>query len=242
MSLPYVAPAPLTVEQVRAIDGWAIHTLGIPGPVLMENAGRAVAEVVYAALRDPVHDHVVVLCGPGNNGGDGFVAARHLLLAGVRVTAVRAATGRGAADAEMNRRVFESIGGVIVPATAGDPDPAPLQRLIHSADVLVDALLGTGSTGAPRDVMAHLIRLANDASAARRIAIDLPSGLDAADGTVADPCLIADLTVTFVAEKTGFTTASARRVLGRVVVAGIGVPPGGPVAGLASGRLPSNCR
>jgi NAD(P)H-hydrate epimerase len=95
---------------------------------------------------------------------------------------------------------------------------------IGECDVIVDALLGTGSAGAPRGAIAKLIKVANAASGARRVAIDIPTGLDADSGKVGEPCFRADATVTFVAAKVGFASDAARAVLGRVVVVDIGVP------------------
>ena len=222
--LPYPSPGPLSVEQIRAVDRMAIDELGIPGAVLMENASRAVAEVVYQALLDPQRERVLILCGPGNNGGDGLAAARHLHNAGVEVACVLAVPAeRLHGDAELNLRIYRHTGRPLIEAT-DDDGLRQARELADRADVIVDALLGTGSTGSPRGAVAELIRLANGVERARRVAVDLPSGLDAETGEPGIPCFEADATVTFVAPKRGFGAPRAKSVLGRVIVAGIGVP------------------
>jgi len=224
MTIPYNPGAALTCQEIRELDILAIEHVGIPGMVLMENAARAVAECIYQALLDPSNSQVLFLCGPGNNAGDGFVAARHLRNAGVKVTVVLAAPRekyRG--DAALNLAIYERMEGTLLDATDESQRKA-IRSQIGSSDVIVDALLGTGSSGAPRGVIGELIRLANAAPRARRVAVDIPSGLDADSGKVSEPCFRADATVTFVAAKTGFASAAAQAVLGRVAVADIGVP------------------
>ena len=224
MAIPYVAGEPLTCQQIRELDILAIEHVGIPGLVLMENAARSVAEFVYDSLLDPQHAAVLLLCGPGNNGGDGLVVARHLRNAGVGVTvALAAAQERYTGDAAVNLRIYERLGDPLLPAET--PEGIESTRAAaQQTDVIVDALLGTGSRGAPRGVTAELVRMANNAPRARRVAIDIPTGLDGDSGEVYDPCFRADATVTFVAPKIGFAQDAARAVVGRVVVADIGVP------------------
>jgi len=238
MPIPYQAGEPLSREQTRALDRFAIEQLGVPGVVLMENAARSVAEFVYSLLPDPARARVLLLCGPGNNGGDGLAAARHLYNAGVAVAvALAVPPERYRGDAAINLAIYQRLGGVLIDVTR----PGGMERVgveAAAAELIVDGLLGTGSQGAPQGTMAELIRIANAAPRARRVAIDLPSGLDADSGGVHEPCFRADATVTFVAEKIGFRTPAARSVLGRVLVVGIGVPRGleagegdGPVRG-----------
>jgi NAD(P)H-hydrate epimerase len=225
MGIPYPEGPPLTCQQIRALDMLAIEQVGIPGVVLMENAGRGIAEFIYGTLRDPAATHhVLILCGPGNNGGDGFVVARHLHNAGVHVDVVLTASPeKSRGDAATNLRILGQMGFRLL---RGDQpaDLGAIRRASGEADVIVDALLGTGSTGSPRGAMAALIELANAAPRARRIAIDIPSGLDADRGDVREPCFRADVTVTMVAPKVGFDVPAARRVVGEVVVVGIGAP------------------
>jgi NAD(P)H-hydrate epimerase len=243
MPIPYDAGEALTCGQIRELDVLAIEHVGIPGVVLMENAGRGIAEFVYDRLVDPAAARVLVLCGGGNNGGDGFVVARHLHNAGVAVTVALAVPPeklRG--DADINFRILERMGLGLVRAfeaadqaerrpeasRPGAPDSGnaldQVRAAADAADIIVDALLGTGSQGAPHGVMAELIRIANAATRGRRIAVDIPSGLDADSGAVNEPCFRADATVTMLAPKIGFEVPAARAVVGRVVVVDIGTP------------------
>ncbi len=234
MSIPYSAGEALTVQEIRELDVLAIEHVGIPGLVLMENAGRGAAEFIYGTLVNPAASRVVILCGAGNNGGDGFVIARHLRNAGVGATlgerggaavdvVLTGPPDKSQGDAGTNLRILQNLGCELVRADETD-GLVCARTLIARADVIVDALLGTGSTGVPRGVMATLIELANTAPGARRIAIDIPSGLDADRGVVNEPCFRAAATVTMVAAKVGFDTPAARGVAGRVVVVDIGAP------------------
>ncbi|HQL54056.1 MAG TPA: NAD(P)H-hydrate epimerase [Phycisphaerae bacterium] len=234
MGIPYPPGEALTCQQIRDLDVLAIEHAGVPGLVLMENAGRAAAEFVYGALVNPRAARVAILCGPGNNGGDGFVIARHLSNAGVAIDVVLAAPPeKSTGDAGVNLRILERMGLELIRAFEERGRDAA-QNAVARADLIVDALLGTGSTGAPRAVMATLIELANAAPRARGIAIDIPSGLDADRGAVQTPCFRADATVTMVAPKVGFETPAAQAVVGRVVVVDIGAP-----RGLIPGRRPA---
>jgi len=224
MAIPYTPGKPLTCDEIRALDRVAIETLGVPGIVLMENAGRGAAEYIYSVLGEPAGARVLILCGPGNNGGDGFVIARHLHNAGVTVhVALAAPPGKIRGDAATNLNILHRLG--LTPVAAYEPEGLEVvRRCVDQADVIVDALLGTGSTGSPRGVMATLIELANGAPRAQRVAIDVPTGLDADNGAVYEPCFRATATVTMLAPKVGFETAAGRAVAGEVVVVSIGVP------------------
>jgi NAD(P)H-hydrate epimerase len=206
------------------VDALAIEHVGMPGVMLMENAGRGVADFVYDTLVNPSRSRVLILCGPGNNGGDGFVVARHLRNAGVQVSvALALPREKSKGDAAVNLRIYERIDESLIDAF----EPQGLERTraeAEQAHVIVDGLLGTGSKGAPRGTIAELIKLANAAPRARRIAIDIPSGLDGDTGEAAEPCFRADATVTFVAAKVGCTLPAAELFVGRIVVVDIGVP------------------
>jgi NAD(P)H-hydrate epimerase len=234
MSIPYPPGEALTCQQIRDLDVLTIEHVGIPGLVLMENAGRGAAEFCHSMLLNPSAERVVILCGAGNNGGDGFVITRWLHNAGVAVDVVLALPAeRSTGDAGTNLRILERMGLEMIHAY--EPSGLALcEARLQEARLIIDALLGTGSCGAPRNHVAELISRANEAAHARRIAIDLPSGLDADQGRVWEPCFRADATVTMVAPKVGFFTAAAREVLGRVVVVDIGTPrgliPGRPTA------------
>ncbi|MEM8874707.1 MAG: NAD(P)H-hydrate epimerase [Planctomycetota bacterium] len=193
----------LTRAQVREIDRRAIEELGIPGIVLMENAARAVADVVD-------HDRVVIVCGGGNNGGDGYAIARHLHNRDVDVTIV-ATKHDLAGDAKINADICRNMDL----RTVDDFEPADYPCAI-------DALLGTGLAKPPRPDAAEWIRKINQVPT--RIAVDVPSGIDCDTGAVLGGEAVRALTiVTFVAEKVGFPNATEH--LGRVIVGDIGVPP-----------------
>jgi NAD(P)H-hydrate epimerase len=219
---PYPPRAPLTVAQVRDIDRVAIEQRGYPGIVLMENAGRNAAAVLYGWLQpSPDAARVLILCGVGNNGGDGFVIARHLHHAGVATSILIAgAPEKFTADARTNYQIAERAGIPITWCAAG-PLPAATLAEFNRATLIVDALLGTGASGAPRGAAAELIRRANDRpSNIPGVAIDVPSGLNADTGEPADPTFRADATITMAAPKVGFARAAAW--VGRVVVVDIG--------------------
>jgi len=207
------------------VDRMAIEQIGIPGVVLMENAGRNTTEAILRLLPAPAGGRVCIVCGSGNNGGDGFVIARHLHNAGVSVVILLAAEpDKLAGDARTNYDIAQRMSLPIHPLRT--PQQLAEQRAtLEQADVIVDALLGTGFTGQPRAPLDALIRAINAAEKAKVVAVDLPSGLDCDTGKPADPCVRADLTVTFVARKIGLDQPAASNHVGRVIVADIGVPP-----------------
>jgi NAD(P)H-hydrate epimerase len=212
----------LTREQVREVDRRAIEECGMSGLVLMENAGRG---CVDALLRLGCRGPVAVVCGRGNNAGDGFVIARHLELRdiSVRVLLLQSpADLRG--DAAANYAILRHCDARIVDLSERF-DPTTFDAELAGCECIVDALLGTGASGPPRPPMDVAIRLMNGASA-KRLAVDLPSGLDCDSGEPAKPTFRADYTCTFVAEKVGFSNPAAKMFLGQVEVVDIGVPRG----------------
>lgn len=216
------APLVLTRAQVRRFDELAIQRLQIPSIVLMENAGRNAAELIHQEAESA--GSAMILCGTGNNGGDGFVIARHLVNRGwtVRV-AVVGDPERFTPDAGVNHRVLCNMGvGIELLASPGQVDD--FSATIPRDVILIDALLGTGFTGEVRDPMATLIQAVNNARPENVIAVDVPSGVDCDTGRVANVAVRADLTVTFVAQKPAFDTATGREYAGRVVVVDIGAP------------------
>ena len=209
----------LTREQVRRLDQLAIEDYGIPGVVLMENAGRGVVEVMSAL---GVDGPVIILAGTGNNAGDGLVIARHLDLLGyqsVVVTCTDPSQWQG--DTATNYRIAQA--SQLDVRWLQDLNDAELETMLETAAWIVDAILGTGAVGAPRAPYDQLIRLAND-STARRLAVDIPSGLDCDSGLVADPTFKADHTCTFVAAKPGLISASAAPYVGELHIVDIGAP------------------
>ena len=231
MSMP---PAPLTRQQVRRVDQIALQQYGIASRTLMENAGRGAAELLLnfsGPLREG--NRVAVLCGRGNNGGDGFVIARHLKQAGREVLVLLFADpAELSGDAAAMYAALQPL-EIPVRSRTGDLDAEELAGELAGAVWVVDALLGTGATGLARPPYPAAIRAINTAAnaAVRVLAVDLPSGLDADAGeptrTAAGqygPCVRADLTATFVARKVGFDRPTSREFTGQVVVVDIGVP------------------
>ncbi len=209
----------LTREQIREIDRRAIEDFGIPGVVLMENAGRNAAELIRANLKGADQPPAVcILCGRGNNGGDGFVIARHVCNAGLKVEIILCADPEKLApDAKVNHDIARKMEIPIRPFAESNA-----AACVSRAQVVVDALLGTGFSGEVRPPLDRAIELINSANRALKIAIDVPSGLDCNTGQPAAATVRADLTITFVAPKVGF--ARAADYTGRVLVADIGAP------------------
>jgi NAD(P)H-hydrate epimerase len=202
------------------VDERAIGSYGMSGLVLMENAGRGCADVLCGL---GVGGPVLICCGRGNNAGDGFVMARHLDLRGYRVKVLlwgEPESLRG--DAAANYQIL-SKSDVVIEVCGGEVNEGAVARQLSEADWLVDAILGTGSRGGPRPPLDRVIAAMN-AVACRKLAIDLPSGLDCDTGYAAETTFRADHTCTFVAPKTGFLADSARPYLGRVHVLDIGIP------------------
>lgn len=221
----------MSLEQIRAVDRIAMEAFGMPSTILMENAGRGAADWIIAHVA--AHLRVVVLCGVGNNGGDGLVIARHLHAAGIGVVVwIIGEPSRMTADTASNYTILSKTrvpcrwfpAGRCFPGDSSDEETGLLTKDIAQADILIDALMGTGASGSPRGAMASAIRAANESSS-RRFAIDIPSGLDGRTGLPNTPTFRAEATLTFVASKTGFESPSANPYVGRVIVLPIGVPP-----------------
>ena len=210
----------LTREQVRAIDRRAIEEFGVPGVVLMENAGRGAAEVLLSL---GARGRVDICCGKGNNGGDGFVIARHLDNRGVPLRVLLFADPAGlSGDAAINYEIIRRS-GLAIDVRAGAVDAEALRQELSAAEWIVDALFGTGLSGPVRGPLAAGIAAIN-ASGAKVLAVDIPSGLDCDSGEPLGPTVRAHHTVTFVAPKKGFASPAAREWVGVVHVADIGAP------------------
>jgi NAD(P)H-hydrate epimerase len=211
----------LSREQVRALDRRAIEEFGVPGVVLMENAGRGAAEILLSlGCKGPV----VICCGKGNNGGDGFVIARHLDNRQIPVkvllfTDPAHLTG----DAAINYRIISRSGLEISIYDGEISNDSKLRSELTRTEWIVDALFGTGLTGAVRKPFDQIIQCINDAHR-RVLAVDIPSGLDCDTGQPLGPTVQAEHTVTFVAEKKGFANSEAKTWTGRVHVVDIGAP------------------
>ncbi len=209
----------ITPEESYRLDRAATE----PVEVLMERAGLGVA-IAAAAAGAGYGDRVAVLTGSGNNGGDGYVAARHLANRGIDVTLYAFRPPRPESDAAVHATIADRMGLKIRrldPSASGDALAAAWS--IH--DLLVDALLGTGFRQPPRPDAATVISAINRCRGPQIVAFDLPSGFDGDTADTGGGAVRADMTITFGSEKIGFTRPGAAAWLGRVVIADIGVPP-----------------
>jgi ADP-dependent NAD(P)H-hydrate dehydratase / NAD(P)H-hydrate epimerase len=225
------AQSAIGAEAMTGTDRRA-QALGFSGVRLMENAGCAVAAVARAlAAKTGRLDRgpIVILCGPGNNGGDGFVAARHLSRHGLRTVAVLVA-GEGrptTPDATRNWDRLEVEDHVERIHTPVARDISILGQGIEKASLVVDALLGTGVHGPLRDPIRSAVELIGRARVAGIpiLAVDTPTAVDLTSGELSDPVVRAHVTVTFHRPKTGLLTRRGAAMAGRVLVAPIGIPP-----------------
>jgi NAD(P)H-hydrate epimerase len=224
-ALPAISAETMTGTDRRA------QALGYPELRLMEHAGTAVAAAVRALATDLGRwgsGPIVVLCGPGNNGGDGFVAARRLALAGASVivaTVGADARPRGASAARNWDRIARDSGIVKVHLPVAR-DVAMFGLGVEKAAVVVDALLGTGVRGALREPIRSAVEVVGRARAAGVpvVAVDTPTAVDLSSGEPSDPAVLADLTVTFHRPKTGLLTKRGAAHAGKILVAPIGIP------------------
>jgi hydroxyethylthiazole kinase-like uncharacterized protein yjeF len=217
----------MTRDEVRTIDSWAINELGIPGVVLMENAGRSCAELIKEKLSGAGEPKVCIFCGTGNNGGDGYVIARHLLNSGFKIIVVICGNrDKIKGDAKINLDILERLGQPIEQINLSDSDiPGRVKAFSDGADMLVDAIFGTGLSGRLKNEHKKLIEGIN-AQNCPVLAVDIPSGLDCDTGEPLGAAIRADYTVTFVAVKKGFTLSSTTaQYTGNIFVASIGVEP-----------------
>lgn len=211
----------LTAEAMRALDRAAIEGLGLPGPVLMENAAIGVVDAI--AERFPEAESAAIFCGPGNNGGDGLAIARHLHGRGYAVEVFVAAGGRPLSpDAEAQLEIVRRLGLPLRELDA-DESPAVVLAVAAGCDLLIDALYGTGLSRSLDGQAAALVEGLNEMSRPR-VAVDIPSGLHGSRADVLGPCLQADLTVTFAAPKLAHVFPPAAERSGELVVADLGFP------------------
>ncbi len=207
------------------------QALGVPAERLMEHAGAAVAAAVHAiaeATGRTGRGPVLILCGPGNNGGDGLVAARRLAEAGtdVVVALVSSAARPSTLNAARNWDRLAGLSRVTRVQTPVARDTAILATNVDRASVVVDALLGTGVRGVLREPVRGAVELIGKARALGIpiVAVDTPTAVDLTSGDPSDPVVQADLTVTFHRPKSGLRTRRGAALAGRVLVAPIGIP------------------
>ncbi len=211
-------------ETVRLLDSTATKEYGIPALALMENAGFWAARIFWGRISNPQSSKIAIIAGRGNNGGDGFVIARHLAWWGAdNLTVYLFGGAEGLADdAQTNYEFLDAPGVKVVPLLSSE-DIAVAAPEICSAQVLIDSMLGTGLNAKIRENCAHLLEVCAGCRG-QILAVDTPSGLDASSGDLHGPVLKAEMTVTFGVPKTGFARAAGPQVIGELVVADISLP------------------
>jgi len=215
----------VTAAEMRNLDQAAIGQLGIPGVVLMENAGLGVVQVVEKILGDVRGRKVLVLAGKGNNGGDGFVVARHLLNMGAEVKVLLLAEAdQISGDARINLDILQKMGLKIYSAVNANSLNIVKIAVMYT-DLIIDAIYGTGFTGAVSEHAGNIIAMANE-SGKPIVAVDIPSGVEADSGRVNGPCIRASHTVTFGLPKLGLILEPGAGCCGDLTVADISIPEG----------------
>ncbi|MBN1550346.1 NAD(P)H-hydrate dehydratase [bacterium] len=214
----------VTGEQMKELDRKTIQEIGIPGVVLMENAGRETVRAINTFFELPEDASVTVVAGKGNNGGDGFVVARHLSNQNFNVVVVllgRQSELKG--DAKINAEIAVKM-GIPVYELLDDGDLAVLEVELENADLIVDSIFGTGLTKPPSGIYASAINAINTVQALT-VSVDIPSGIFADASVVDGPAVYADLTVTFGLPKPSLLLYPAAGHTGQLVVADISIPP-----------------
>lgn len=219
-----------TPDEVRAMDAAAITRWGIPGRVLMELAGARASDAIRFRLGG-LAGKAVILCGAGNNGGDGYVVARHLAAAGFAVRTLALGEPTPGSDAALNYAVWRALEAAdgrepkaLEHRVAERGATARMRHLLGHANVVVDALFGTGLSRNVEGAAAELIEAANATEHGLKVALDLPSGLDGGTGARLGACFRADLTVTFGVMKRGLLLGEGPAMAGQVEVVEIGWP------------------
>ena len=212
---------------MRELDRKAIEDYEIPGLLLMENAGRNVAEEAMQELENRDNDKVAVICGKGNNGGDGFVIARHLYNFGYDVHVFLISKVKdviGDNDAGINLKILLKM-DITVNEVVNDESSDMMLNLIPSCALVVDAIFGTGLKGELREPALSIVKKINELKV-DVISVDIPSGLDCDKGTVLGACVKALKTVTFALPKKGFFLGQGPFHVGELIVTDISIPKG----------------
>lgn len=213
----------LTSKQMKEIDRKAIEEIGILGPILMENAGLRIFNKILEKFPEPGREKIVIIAGRGNNGGDGFVVARHLFNRGAKPEVLLLASKNEVkGDAAVNLNIAENI-GIRISEVISQKDLNIQKGKILLSSLVVDAIFGTGLTKPAGGLYAKVIEIINK-SKAYKIAVDIPSGLSSDTFQVIGPCVKADLTVTLAAPKIAHIFPPAEDFMGELEVADISVP------------------
>ncbi len=215
----------LTREEMRELDRKAIEEYKIPGIVLMENAGRNVAEGILKMLDDPQQAKVAILCGKGNNGGDGFVIARHLHNNGISVDVflvARVSDILKDGDTGTNLQILLNM-KIPVKEILDIQGVNNILKELNDCNILVDALFGTGLSGDVREPFRTLINGVNNLNKPI-VSVDIPSGLDCNTGKILGTAIKATKTVTFAVAKKGFSLGNGPSLTGKILVSNISIP------------------
>ncbi|GAN35129.1 MAG: NAD(P)H-hydrate epimerase [Candidatus Brocadia sp. AMX2] len=215
----------LTREEMRELDRKAIEEYKIPGLILMENAGRNVAEEVLKMTDDPQRTKVAILCGKGNNGGDGYVVARHLHNHHVPVDVFLVANISDIlkdGDAGTNLQILLPM-KIPIREILGITEIASVLKELGSYDIIIDALFGTGLSGEVRQPFKTLIEGVNNLNKPI-VSVDIPSGLDCNNGNILGAAMKATKTVTFAASKRGFYLGNGPVHTGKIIITDISIP------------------
>lgn len=210
----------VTVEEIQKLDALVIKDIGIPSVVLMENAGRVVAEEVVKVLKSKKLSRVTIVCGTGNNAGDGFVATRHLMERGVKVRVLVVGKAR---DFKNDPACFYRVIRKLKASVYFWKDVRKEKEFLRSTDVIVDALFGVGLNRAVTDPYKAVIEAVNR-SKKYVIAVDIPSGLNGTTGAIWGCCVRAKITVSFSCAKKGFYLKEGPVHAGNIRVRSIGIP------------------
>lgn len=211
----------LSADQMKEIDRKAIKDLEIPSVILMENAGRA----VYRKVRDIINEedkNALVICGKGNNGGDGYVTARHLIENSIQTAVISIYRPDSlSGDALINHNILQNFTEIIY---LEDIDINKLREIISLSDIVIDAIFGTGLNSEVRGNIKEIIESINEYAEGEVIAVDIPSGVDASTGEIHGCAVLADYTVTMHAPKTGLLLYPGTDYCGEITIGYIGIP------------------
>jgi NAD(P)H-hydrate epimerase len=213
----------VTAEQMQHLDQKAIETVGIPGIVLMENAGRGAAEIILRRFPDLARNGAAIIAGKGNNGGDGLVIARYLFNRGIPVRVFLLGDPKGLrGDAEVNHRIFLRMKGEVIPVLSYK-DFQLFRKELRQVDLLIDGIFGTGLNSEVRGYYREVIDSLN-AFPQPIVSIDIPSGLDANTGKPLGTAIRAAMTITFGHPKLGLLIPPGTEFAGELTVVDIGIP------------------
>ena len=213
----------VTVEEMRNLDKYAIENIGIPSIVLMENAAIRVFDEIKNEISQIKEKKILVVCGKGNNGGDGLALTRHLQNNNAIVNVILLTNKEELkGDAKINLNIVERM-KVNVFEIRNEEMLISNNSILSEADIIVDAIFGTGFQGKLDGLYALAVKLINDATA-KKVAIDIPSGLNADSGVVEGDAVRADLTITLGRAKLGYKHAEANEYLGKLKVVDISLP------------------